>query len=186
MLREHLEMAAGGRPRSCPRRLRQPARLLRSAERCDRNRTPVRDRTRCAGPVAVPEGRLWGARPSGRACTSRSATRACGAGRAPCSRLRAGQGRGRRRQSRAGRDRRPARLAHRRRRQPRSPPASWDNEFPVGVFQTGSGTHSNMNANEVIANRANLVAGGNSAATGRCTPTTTSTAASRPTTCSPP
>ena len=29
-----------------------------------------------------------------------------------------------------------------------------DAEFPVDVFQTGSGTHSNMNANEVIANRA--------------------------------
>jgi fumarate hydratase, class II len=35
----------------------------------------------------------------------------------------------------------------------------WDAEFPVGVFQTGSGTHSNMNANEVIANRANQLAG---------------------------
>src|SRR5882757_4379539 len=27
----------------------------------------------------------------------------------------------------------------------------WDAEFPVDVFQTGSGTSSNMNANEVIA-----------------------------------
>src|SRR5437762_2411348 len=27
----------------------------------------------------------------------------------------------------------------------------WDGEFPIGVFQTGSGTSSNMNANEVIA-----------------------------------
>lgn len=30
----------------------------------------------------------------------------------------------------------------------------WDAEFPVDVFQTGSGTSSNMNANEVISNRA--------------------------------
>jgi fumarate hydratase class II len=30
-----------------------------------------------------------------------------------------------------------------------------DEHFPLGVFQTGSGTHSNMNINEVIANRAN-------------------------------
>ena len=30
-----------------------------------------------------------------------------------------------------------------------------DGEFPLVVFQTGSGTQSNMNANEVIANRAN-------------------------------
>jgi fumarate hydratase class II len=28
---------------------------------------------------------------------------------------------------------------------------AWDEEFPVDVFQTGSGTSSNMNANEVIA-----------------------------------
>ncbi len=31
--------------------------------------------------------------------------------------------------------------------------------FPLVVWQTGSGTQSNMNANEVIANRANLLAG---------------------------
>ncbi|WP_010299010.1 class II fumarate hydratase [Candidatus Odyssella thessalonicensis] len=30
----------------------------------------------------------------------------------------------------------------------------WDNHFPLVVWQTGSGTQSNMNANEVIANRA--------------------------------
>ncbi len=30
----------------------------------------------------------------------------------------------------------------------------WDAHFPVDVFQTGSGTSTNMNANEVIANRA--------------------------------
>ncbi|MCC6990988.1 MAG: class II fumarate hydratase, partial [Acidobacteria bacterium] len=35
----------------------------------------------------------------------------------------------------------------------------WDDEFPLGVFQTGSGTHTNMNANEVVANRANHLAG---------------------------
>src|SRR5262245_22932814 len=29
-----------------------------------------------------------------------------------------------------------------------------DNEFPLDVYQTGSGTSSNMNANEVISNRA--------------------------------
>jgi fumarate hydratase class II len=36
----------------------------------------------------------------------------------------------------------------------------WDDEFPLVVFQTGSGTQSNMNANEVIANRAIQLAGG--------------------------
>jgi fumarate hydratase class II len=34
-----------------------------------------------------------------------------------------------------------------------------DEHFPLVVFQTGSGTQSNMNANEVIANRANELAG---------------------------
>ena len=35
-----------------------------------------------------------------------------------------------------------------------------DDEFPLHVWQTGSGTQSNMNANEVIANRAIELAGG--------------------------
>jgi fumarate hydratase, class II len=35
-----------------------------------------------------------------------------------------------------------------------------DDHFPLVVFQTGSGTQSNMNANEVISNRAIEVAGG--------------------------
>ena len=35
-----------------------------------------------------------------------------------------------------------------------------DAQFPLVVFQTGSGTQSNMNANEVIANRAIELAGG--------------------------
>lgn len=34
-----------------------------------------------------------------------------------------------------------------------------DDQFPVDVFQTGSGTSSNMNANEVIANRAAILLG---------------------------
>ncbi len=36
----------------------------------------------------------------------------------------------------------------------------WDSEFVVDIFQTGSGTSTNMNANELIANRANEVLGG--------------------------
>ncbi len=35
----------------------------------------------------------------------------------------------------------------------------WDAEFPLSVFQTGSGTQTNMNANEVIARRATAIAG---------------------------
>ena len=33
----------------------------------------------------------------------------------------------------------------------------WDEQFVVDIFQTGSGTSTNMNANEVIANRANEI-----------------------------
>ena len=36
----------------------------------------------------------------------------------------------------------------------------WDAEFPIDVFQTGSGTSTNMNANEVIARRAGQIAKG--------------------------
>ncbi len=36
----------------------------------------------------------------------------------------------------------------------------WDGQFVVDVFQTGSGTSTNMNANEVIANRAIEILGG--------------------------
>ena len=36
----------------------------------------------------------------------------------------------------------------------------YDDEFPLVVWQTGSGTQSNMNANEVIANLANQALGG--------------------------
>jgi len=37
---------------------------------------------------------------------------------------------------------------------------SLDGEFPLVVWQTGSGTQTNMNANEVIANRATVLMGG--------------------------
>ena len=35
-----------------------------------------------------------------------------------------------------------------------------DDEFPLVIWQTGSGTQSNMNTNEVIANRAHVINGG--------------------------
>ncbi|HEV7215895.1 MAG TPA: class II fumarate hydratase, partial [Chloroflexota bacterium] len=37
---------------------------------------------------------------------------------------------------------------------------NWDSQFVVDIFQTGSGTSTNMNANEVIANRAIELLGG--------------------------
>ncbi len=36
----------------------------------------------------------------------------------------------------------------------------WDDQFVVDIYQTGSGTSTNMNANEVIANRATELLGG--------------------------
>jgi fumarate hydratase class II len=36
----------------------------------------------------------------------------------------------------------------------------WDGEFPIDIYQTGSGTSTNTNANEVIATRANQILGG--------------------------
>ncbi len=62
-----------------------------------------------------------------------------------------------------------------------------DGEFPIDVFQTGSGTSSNMNVNEVIANRAIELAGRRSLRVrpSRCIPTTTSTWGKARTTRSP-
>src|SRR5690606_4762736 len=36
----------------------------------------------------------------------------------------------------------------------------WPDEFPLSVWQTGSGTQTNMNVNEVLANRASELLGG--------------------------
>ena len=35
----------------------------------------------------------------------------------------------------------------------------WDDQFPLAVWQTGSGTQTNMNVNEVVAHRANEILG---------------------------
>src|SRR5438309_9513024 len=40
----------------------------------------------------------------------------------------------------------------------------WDEEFPIDIYQTGSGTSTNTNANEVIATRANQLLGSSPAA----------------------
>ena len=62
-----------------------------------------------------------------------------------------------------------------------------DEHFPLYVWQTGSGTQSNMNVNEVLSNRAiQLLGGERSAASRRCIRTTTSIWASRRTTPSRP
>ena len=43
----------------------------------------------------------------------------------------------------------------------------WANDFPIDVFQTGSGTSTNMNVNEVLSSLASSVW------VARCTPMTT-------------
>ncbi len=48
-----------------------------------------------------------------------------------------------------------------------------DDEFPFRIWQTGSGTQTNMNANEVISNRAIQLDGGVMGRSRRCTRTTT-------------
>jgi fumarate hydratase class II len=48
-----------------------------------------------------------------------------------------------------------------------------EDEFPLVVWQTGSGTQTNMNVNEVLANRASELLGGARGEGARCTPTTT-------------
>ncbi|HAR46156.1 MAG: aspartate ammonia-lyase [Nitrospirae bacterium GWC2_57_13] len=40
---------------------------------------------------------------------------------------------------------------------------TWDDHFPLDIFQTGSGTSTNMNANEVIAGRAEQILGAGAA-----------------------
>src|SRR5512144_1454659 len=46
----------------------------------------------------------------------------------------------------------------------------WDDEFPLVVWQTGSGTQTNMNVNEVLANRASELLGGQRGAARRVHP----------------
>ena len=61
-----------------------------------------------------------------------------------------------------------------------------DDHFPLVVWQTGSGTQTNMNVNEVISNRAIEILGGAMGSKKPVHPTTTSTRASPRTTPSPP
>ena len=63
---------------------------------------------------------------------------------------------------------------------------SLDDHFPLYVWQTGSGTQTNMNVNEVIANRAIELRAASSARRRRSTRTTTSTCRSHRTTPSRP
>ena len=59
-------------------------------------------------------------------------------------------------------------------------------EFPLVVWQTGSGTQTNMNLNEVIANRASELLGGERGEARLVHPNDDVTRASRATMCFPP
>jgi fumarate hydratase class II len=61
-----------------------------------------------------------------------------------------------------------------------------NDHFPLVVWQTGSGTQSNMNANEVISNRAIEMLGGEMGSKKPVHPNDHATCPSRPTTPSPP
>ena len=110
------------------------------------------------GPIEVPAERLWGAQ------TQRSLQnfdisgerqpreliralvqikRSCGRGEPPHGPAGPGQG-----------------VGHRRCGRRECWPDKHDDEFPLVVWQTGSGTQTNMNVNEVLANRASELLGG--------------------------
>ena len=111
------------------------------------------------GEHEVPADHYWGAQTQRIAwCTSRSATTAC--------RRRVYHAYGYVKKAAALVNAAAGRLAgvegrrHRARSPTRSSPASSTSEFPLYVWQTGSGTQSNMNVNEVISNRAIQLLGG--------------------------
>ena len=104
------------------------------------------------GEVQVPADARWGAQtparrrelPHLRPAHRAGADRGAGADQ--------GRGRARERPAEDHRQRRGARPS--RTRPTRSPTGAWDDHFPIDVYQTGSGTSSNMNTNEVLANLA--------------------------------
>ena len=111
------------------------------------------------GEVPVPAHRLWGAQTQRSVDNFPDRRGALPLRTAGGARVRA------REAGRRARQRRPRRAARRqggahRPRRAGSGRRPVDDEFPLVVFQTGSGTQSNMNANEVIANRAIQLAGG--------------------------
>ena len=130
------------------------------------------------GEMTVPADALWGA------STQRAVENFPVSGerfpRALPARARAGEGRAAASERGARRARRAASRARSKRRRARSQPGALDAHFVVDVFQTGSGTSTNMNANEVIARRAEQLLGARRRRA--CTRTTTSTRASPRTT----
>ena len=124
----------------------------------EKDALPTRVEKDSFGPIEVPAERLWGAQ------TQRSLEQLPHLRRAHAARPRP---RPRPREEGGGARPRRARRRSTPRRAGRSCAAAdevlagrWDDEFPLVVWQTGSGTQTNMNVNEVLANRASEILGG--------------------------
>jgi fumarate hydratase, class II len=117
----------------------------------------TRTETDSMGPIEVPADRYWGAQtarslvhfPIGEDVMPRAVIRAMGILKEASARANAELGK---------LDPRLAELIIEASRQVTD--GGLDSEFPLSIWQTGSGTQTNMNANEVIANRAIELAGG--------------------------
>jgi fumarate hydratase class II len=116
----------------------------------------TRDEIDSMGPIAVPADRYWGAQTQrslahfriGQRSLGRPMVRALGLVKAAAARANAQLGQ------------LPAPIAQGIEAAALEVAAGrWDDHFPLSIFQTGSGTQSHMNANEVIANRANELVG---------------------------
>src|SRR5918999_6365581 len=128
---------------------------------------PVRVETDTFGPIEVPADRYWGAQTQRSLQNFRIGTetmplplvRALGIVKQAAARVNREQGHLEPRLAdaiaRAAQEVADGRLAE---------------HFPLVVWQTGSGTQSNMNANEVIACRANEIAGGERSSKGKVHP----------------
>ncbi|MCC6006618.1 MAG: class II fumarate hydratase [Rhodobacteraceae bacterium] len=119
--------------------------------------TATRVETDSFGPLEVPADRYWGAQtqrsirnfPIGWERQPVAIVHALGAIKQACAEVNVVQGNIDARLGRAIADAAAEVLA-----------GKWDDHFPLVVWQTGSGTQSNMNANEVISNRAIEMLGG--------------------------
>ncbi len=117
-----------------------------------------RTETDTFGPIEVPADRYWGAQAQRSLGNFKIGWEKQPASGRPGARRR--QARRRRGQHGARPARSQARPDHRRGRAGSRSTASSTTHFPLVVWQTGSGTQSNMNANEVISNRAIEMLGG--------------------------
>ena len=110
------------------------------------------------GDIEVPADRLWGAQTAAQPPPLPLSRRDDAArGRARAGAREEGRGRGRTSRSACSTRRRARRSSP---RPTRRSPGKLDEHFPLVVWQTGSGTQTNMNVNEVLANRASEILGG--------------------------